>query len=142
MNRTCTVCGKTYPATAEYFNRTKRTKLGLVAYCKACNADKLREWFRKNPHKAAEYNRKARESDPERVKGYGRAYRERKKAQQVQVTELERLLAEKDRRIAELEANADPELLTIAYGKGRADEQERSRQRIAELEAQLKAVTP
>lgn len=44
-------------------------------------------------------------------------------------------------RIDALEANADPELLTIAYGKGRADEQERSRKRIAELEVQLAQCT-
>ena len=36
-----------------------------------------------------------------------------------------------------LRANTDPELLTIAYGKGVTDEKERSRKRIAELEQKL-----
>lgn len=47
-------------------------------------------------------------------------------------------LAAAQERIAQLEANADPEALVIAYGKGYSDAQDKARARIKELEAQLK----
>ncbi len=98
VEQTCIRCKKTFPATAEYFNRTKAAKSGLYAYCKACSKEKVQEWQRNHPERMQEYRRKARATDPDRVKGYSRTHRERKKAK------LEQLLKEKDARIAELEA--------------------------------------
>lgn len=107
ISRTCTVCGKTYPATAEYFGRTKNTKSGLVAHCKACNAVRVKEWQHKNPDRVRAYKDKARTAAPvapEKKAQYRRTYRKRTKARLDRAAQLEQLLAEKDARIAELEA--------------------------------------
>ena len=95
--KTCSKCGEEYPATAEYFPRTKQTKSGLVNYCKPCHAARMREWQQQNRDKVRGYNRKARESDPERVRAYGRTYRKRK--QERDSAKIKRL----EQRIAELE---------------------------------------
>lgn len=34
--RICTSCGEEFPATTEFFYATKKTKLGLTAWCKTC----------------------------------------------------------------------------------------------------------
>lgn len=51
--------------------------------------------------------------------------------------ELRDALDAANARIAELEAAADPEALTIAYGKGRADGQGDCRKRVQELEQRI-----
>lgn len=43
--RTCTKCGKTYPATTEFFFPHKRYKYGLYSWCKNCKRDYHREWW-------------------------------------------------------------------------------------------------
>lgn len=90
----CTRCGEEYPETDEYFPRTKNTKSGLVNYCKGCHAARIREWQHNHPDRMKFYRDKSKAADPERFLQYGRDYRARKRAE----------LAEKDRRIAELEA--------------------------------------
>lgn len=55
--------------------------------------------------------------------------------------EMQARITELEAQVERLEAAADPEALVIVYGKGRVDEQKRSRKRIAELEAQLAETT-
>lgn len=43
--KTCTKCGVDYPATAEYFNRHKRTKDGLHPWCKRCTKKARKEYY-------------------------------------------------------------------------------------------------
>lgn len=70
--RKCTKCGEEKPATAEYFARTKKTKLGLIAQCKTC-ANKQREQYyinhpealKKKQHRNREMAKEKYRSDPE-----------------------------------------------------------------------------
>lgn len=80
--KTCTRCGKTKPATAEFFPLAKRYAGGLSTWCRACFREYNRTHKRPNPEKRAEYNRKylrAYFADPvnkEKKAEYDRAYRE------------------------------------------------------------------
>lgn len=38
--RTCTICGRTYPATRAYFNRRKDGRDGLHTWCRICAAER------------------------------------------------------------------------------------------------------
>ena len=64
----CTKCGEEKPATPEYFNRTTRTKSGLISQCKSCK----NKYFKENP----EYYKKYREENREKVKAQSKKYRE------------------------------------------------------------------
>ena len=35
-NKKCTICGIEYPATTEYFHKSKSGKYGIIAQCKGC----------------------------------------------------------------------------------------------------------
>ena len=61
--QTCMKCGKTYPATIEYFHRKKSGKYGLKTDCKDCAKSKAKTW---------------NESNSERVIARKKAYREKK----------------------------------------------------------------
>ena len=58
------------------------------------------------------------------------------------VAELEAALAARDERIKALEARADPNALSIAYGQGYADAQERYRPERDQLRQQLNEAQP
>jgi hypothetical protein len=45
----CPICHKTYPLTAEFFNRNGGNKSGYHTYCKTCHVKKNLEWSRKHP---------------------------------------------------------------------------------------------
>lgn len=51
----CTKCGEKYPATVEYFHKSKGGKYGLYSCCKICKAEAARRRYIKNPeeHRAA-----------------------------------------------------------------------------------------
>lgn len=83
-HKKCSRCGKTYPLTAEFYHREKRSKFGFKSECKKCsheyrvkryagtiekeaayrlkNRDKrikyMAEWYSKNKDKAKEYRAK------------------------------------------------------------------------------------
>ena len=43
----CPSCKEEFPATLEFFYRTRRNKDGLAPYCKACQNAKAREYYRR-----------------------------------------------------------------------------------------------
>lgn len=49
----CPHCERTLPVDRFGFNR--RTKTGLMGYCRECNAEKSRKWKQDNPDRAAEH---------------------------------------------------------------------------------------
>ena len=81
--KTCNKCKKEYPATVEYFHRSKKSKDGLVNDCKKCACERARlwrlanlerakanskRWNELNPGKSAERAKKWRQENPERCK--------------------------------------------------------------------------
>ena len=74
--KTCTKCGKSFPATAEYFHRDKSKKDGLRETCKKCESERHREYRKKNPEKLREYKREYRKKNPEKLKEYAKRYYE------------------------------------------------------------------
>lgn len=75
--RTCTQCGKTYPATTEYFHRLKSGKYGLHAQCKPCMCERRRLWRVKNAEYNREYQKRYREEHYDDVREYHkRRYKE------------------------------------------------------------------
>lgn len=46
--KTCKRCGKSFPATSEYFGPKKKTRDGLNYWCRSCANKVTREWARKN----------------------------------------------------------------------------------------------
>ena len=69
-------CGKTFPATAEYFARRKDSKDGLASWCKECAAAYHRQYQEANREKIAEYKRQYQEANREKIAEYHRQYRE------------------------------------------------------------------
>ena len=83
--KTCTKCGKTLPATTEYFHKDKKGKYGLVSKCKRCraeqdkqyrenNKDKISEqhkqWYKDNKDKIAEQHKQWYEDNKYKIKQY------------------------------------------------------------------------
>lgn len=77
--KTCTKCGKTLPATAEFFTRNKKTRDGLHAHCKECRS----AYSTANRERFAEYKRiygaAYYAANRERCRAYDAANRERRR---------------------------------------------------------------
>lgn len=61
--RACTKCNVSFPATADFFFRCSRTKLGLKALCKKCSVALNRE-----------HQRADRQRNPEKYRAWGKAW--------------------------------------------------------------------
>lgn len=62
----CTTCQQFFPATSEYFTRSKSTKDGLYTKCKKCKQAKNRDWWKDN---AKDISVRRKEAYPERREG-------------------------------------------------------------------------
>src|SRR3990167_5777909 len=72
----CTKCGRSFPATAEYFSRDKYNADGFTYQCKECRRANAKRHYTENRDKELERVRKYREENRERVNEYSRQYRE------------------------------------------------------------------
>ena len=63
--KTCTKCGKEYPATTEYFYTCKH---GLASRCKPCYREDSRQWRKDNPEKNREHSRRWQEANPDYIR--------------------------------------------------------------------------
>lgn len=87
--KTCTKCGKSKPATAEFFYSHKETSDKLRPDCKACllarsraryeankerAAETSRAWYQANKEKMAEYNREYYQANKEKMKEQSREW--------------------------------------------------------------------
>lgn len=74
MTKTCTSCGKDFPASTEYFYKEKAGKFGLRSKCKQCmNISTVKNKREKSDY----YNQKARErraANPEKYRERDRKY--------------------------------------------------------------------
>ena len=68
MEKICTRCGFSYPATLEYFRSAKLGKYGLKSECRTCTLLRDAENRRKHAEKRAETNAAYRKAHPEWVK--------------------------------------------------------------------------
>lgn len=73
--RTCTKCGKIFPATTEFFHRDKKNKDGICTMCKACRCANSKEWRDANREHLAEYDRRWRAENPELARAANRRWR-------------------------------------------------------------------
>ena len=74
--RTCSGCGKTLPATREFFHKKSASPDGCYPRCKPCSTEAGREWREANPEQAKEANRKWCEANRERKAENNRKWRE------------------------------------------------------------------
>jgi len=72
MKKICSTCKKEYPATPEYFYRTKNIKCGLVAQCKECKKEIY-----------GSYYKKYRERNREWIREYMREWSRKKKKENI-----------------------------------------------------------
>lgn len=68
----CSQCGEEKPATTEYFNKWARSKCGIRAYCKMCEKEYNREYYKKN----AEKRKQRYEKNADKVKQYNKEHSE------------------------------------------------------------------
>lgn len=74
--KACTVCGKKYPATAEYFHRKSNTKDGLRHTCKRCHTESAKRYYQSNRERVLTRLRHYRKENPEKESERNRRYRE------------------------------------------------------------------
>lgn len=73
LEKRCSKCHQVFPATPDYFTRSRHVADGLYHQCKACKARAAAQWRAKNP----DYNKQWKAGNPERVKVLNASYRER-----------------------------------------------------------------
>lgn len=71
----CTRCGETFPATPEYFYKSKHGSYGLRTRCKTCHKAEVRRYNIQNPEKHRERRRRYDEAHREIKRERDRLYR-------------------------------------------------------------------
>lgn len=66
MDKPCSHCGRTLPATAEFFYRDARGRSGLDSWCKDCKLAYQRAYGKTHRDKRREYERRYWEKHPEK----------------------------------------------------------------------------
>lgn len=74
--RKCTKCGTEYPATIEYFHKSKGGKYGLRSNCKTCNTAASMHYFDAHPEKRREGFRRYYTTHSEEIKKKARRWAE------------------------------------------------------------------
>lgn len=64
--KTCTKCGDTFPAAAEYFYKDLSGKNGLIAQCKECKKEQQKEYKLKHPEQCRKAVNRWREENPDK----------------------------------------------------------------------------
>ena len=66
--KTCTKCGGVFAATAEYFNRNRRTKDGLKPHCKKCSSEYDRLYYGLNRERYSKQRHGCYAKNPEKYR--------------------------------------------------------------------------
>lgn len=111
--KTCTKCGCTKPATANFFHRQKKQRHGVRPDCKVC---------------ISIYHRERSKEDPNRYRGYSRAYYEANK-EQVLLRMRERYNADPKAKLASNKAwaKSNPDKIAAILKKYRDANQDKIR---------------
>ena len=72
--KVCTKCGEEKPATTEFFYKKKGGRLGLQARCKVCHGATVKCYRKEHKEEIAEYNKRWREQNPEKVAEHRKRY--------------------------------------------------------------------
>ena len=75
ITKKCTKCEQEFPATTEFFYRSKTAKDGFYSSCRACR----RAYYEQNKEKIAKYKKTYREENKEKISKYHKTYREENK---------------------------------------------------------------
>ena len=73
--RTCSVCGETFPATAEHFAPHQKSPDGFSSHCRACIAERARARYKANPEIFIERERQYYLNNQARVDDYRKRWR-------------------------------------------------------------------
>ena len=92
QTKTCTKCKETKPVSE--FNKNRRTKDGLMGWCKPCTSEEGRRYREANKEKVAESHRRYREANKEKIAETSRRYYE---ANKERLLELQRKRVEANR---------------------------------------------
>lgn len=65
--KTCTKCGKSYPATRQFFYANKNSKSGMRTDCKQCSAKRAKAWRDANPEQHSKNNKRWAEANPDQM---------------------------------------------------------------------------
>ncbi len=77
MTKTCGQCGRTLPATTEFFHRDKNRPSGLYSWCKECNRARRNQHYADHAERYSEYNRSFYAANAEEKKRMAREWHER-----------------------------------------------------------------
>ena len=76
--KTCTKCGKTFPATTEYFYKRKKGKYGLHAPCRECHRRDVHQYNQRYYYAHAKeivvHHKERRQAHPEKAREKSRRY--------------------------------------------------------------------
>lgn len=92
----CRCCGKTYPFTADYFEKDASRKAGITRRCRQCAAAKSARYNREHPDKHRAACQRWRERHPERHQASARKYRQSAKGRATQQAYRQRHQARMD----------------------------------------------
>ena len=70
--KTCSDCGKEFPATLEFFYKKRDS---LSSYCKVCHKERTKAWKKDNKEKRIAKDKEWKIKNPEKVKGYLASWR-------------------------------------------------------------------
>ena len=76
--KTCTKCGKTLPATTEYFYKAKNGKYGLESICKKCRAEQGKQYRESHKNEIAERSKQYYEDNKDKKKQYYKDNKDKK----------------------------------------------------------------
>lgn len=79
MEKTCTKCNVTYPATLEYFGKEKNGKFGLRSKCKSCRSEERKKYSEENKEKIKKSNKIYLQKTIEKRKKYYLEYPKEKR---------------------------------------------------------------
>lgn len=76
-SKPCIKCGQDFPATNEYFHKSKSCTSGIVNICKGCHNKANKQWRESHPEQMREYQNTYVDKHPEKVKQSKQEYYEK-----------------------------------------------------------------
>ena len=83
MNKTCSICRESFPATTEFFHRSSTTKGGFHCYCKKCSSVRMKSYTQQpeNKERASLAARAWRQANRDRTREHKRRWAKKYRAE-------------------------------------------------------------